>query len=281
MQTNGVASSPRTWGWTGCQTREERDWELFPTHVGVDPRPHAHPRSRQTLPHARGGGPRKPRRAAPRSGSSPRTWGWTGARLGTGADPRLFPTHVGVDPYRLLVANTPSALPHARGGGPAGDPRFDLRWDSSPRTWGWTPTSTGAGRPARLFPTHVGVDRTSSEQPDNVFPLPHARGGGPNIPVGTVPAEASSPRTWGWTEYTEGALEGLRLFPTHVGVDPVADGNPNSERALPHARGGGPVLRAARAAWALSSPRTWGWTEELPELVYQFQLFPTHVGVDP
>ena len=151
---------------------------------------------------------------------------------------------------------------------------------SSPRTWGWTASSTDDGRERRVVPTHVGVDRCLSRRPRRETSRPHARGGGPVWVSVSNPSSPSSPRTWGWT----GALPDDRrrdpVVPTHVGVDRPQRNSPSCSRRRPHALGGGPepVPRHLVAAW--SSPRTWGWTGLHDRLRGPDAVVPTHVGVD-
>ncbi len=178
MQTNGVASSPRTWGWT-------RDY-------GESERP-------------------------PRS--SPRTWGWTDERLVPARRRGLFPTHVGVDRIAMQQHRARKTLPHARGGGPASGSAEAMAENSSPRTWGWTLRARHRVSLTVLFPTHVGVDRPGWVARLSPSALPHARGGGPGNDSAIRRSAASSPRTWGWTDWRLAGRVPTDLFPTHVGVD--------------------------------------------------------------
>src|SRR5690606_16653920 len=49
----------------------------------------------------------------------------------------------------------------------------------------------------------------------------------------------------------------------------------------PHARGGGPLLFEPVLRCGQTSPRTWGWTGDLPVRGGDVVDVPTHVGVDP
>ena len=172
------------------------------------------------------------------------------------------------------------ALPHARGGGPR--PRAPRRSPaaSSPRTWGWTGGWRGEKVQGGLFPTHVGVDPIRPCCSSGPGSLPHARGGGPPTAAVGNPNSNSSPRTWGWTADRQRLADNFGLFPTHVGVDRTAQSASASDRALPHARGGGPARKYSTFCLLLSSPRTWGWTPTGSTPPAATLLFPTHVGVD-
>mgnify|MGYP000931125389 CR=1 FL=1 len=63
----------------------------------------------------------------------------------------------------------------------------------SPRTWGWTEERAALFNAARVFPTHVGVDRRFR------LPSPHNTG--------------YSPRTWGWTKANARRPEGVGYSP--------------------------------------------------------------------
>ena len=90
---------------------------------------------------------------------------------------------------------------------------------------------------------------------------------------------ASSPHTWGCPlDYLLSGNEST-LFPTHVGVSPIAPNPKPCKVALPHTRGGVPMTLRDTRKIRNSSPHTWG----CPYIFCQFRrplkLFPTHVGV--
>ena len=170
------------------------------------------------LPHARGGGPIAAALSMNLMASSPRTWGWTRITETHRSTPRLFPTHVGVDPWQTFDNSSPLTLPHARGGGPCRPSQRSWSSASSPRTWGWTVEGRRPLCQQRLFPTHVGVDRPTTTASAAGRSLPHARGGGPSPSASIAAWVASSPRTWGWTAAGQLARDPRLLFATHVGV---------------------------------------------------------------
>ncbi|GEM_PF-1003714 len=272
--------SPRTWGWTATTSPNGPTGRDVPTHVGVD-RNNVTKWSYWTrCPHARGGGPGSPPPRTGHSPMSPRTWGWTvpdGVAKRLGAD---VPTHVGVDPWRCVRSTGSSRCPHARGGGPPLDHDVEGIAEMSPRTWGWTPCRDPARPHRRDVPTHVGVDPERGVQWLRDPGCPHARGGGPTTPDGTVYDSSMSPRTWGWTVQISPDESQFLDVPTHVGVDPAASPEHRPAHRCPHARGGGPSMPRITGLEPRMSPRTWGWTPG-PVVGGPVSVdVPTHVGVD-
>ncbi len=70
--------SPRAWGWTVKRERCPTTSYVFPTCVGVDRAGAAAGRTRESIPHVRGGGPMAVLGIALPNWYSPRAWGWTG-----------------------------------------------------------------------------------------------------------------------------------------------------------------------------------------------------------
>ena len=149
------------------------------------------------LPHARGGVSPGETIMLYRTSSSPRPWGCFHSYEQPAHEHKLFPTPVGVFPTTSAPDSFLNPLPHARGGVsllvyPA--PVFCV---SSPRPWGCFQVFGLPKRPARLFPTPVGVFPFSRSAPRYPFPLPHARGGVSSKPQSRQKARRSSPRPWG------------------------------------------------------------------------------------
>ncbi len=274
-----IRSSPRPWGWSADQLDQLPLRLVFPTPVGVVRFELGIGPQRQRLPHTRGGGPPRGTRMTSVMTSSPRPWGWSAA--GEGADPRgaVFPTPVGVVRRHSRCRTRLVSLPHARGGGPR-HPLGHSSWrTSSPRPWGWSAAGEARGAGGEVFPTPVGVVRTTS-RPRSPRPcLPHARGGGPGSAGGPLPPRASSPRPWGWSATRRSPAPTRPVFPTPVGVvrDPV--GSIPAVDRLPHARGGGPPVVGGTVAYTESSPRPWGWSGCDGTKRKRRDVFPTPVGV--
>ena len=109
-------SSPRTWGCFYKIIMGQSDLRVFPTHVGVFPRPSRTPWPTGSLPHARGGVSFERVYVAFSGGSSPRTWGCFYYEGHGVVIWRVFPTHVGVFLFNMPLADMETRLPHARGG---------------------------------------------------------------------------------------------------------------------------------------------------------------------
>ncbi len=74
----------------------------------------------------------------------------------------VFPTRVGVDRRKAPMYSRCPCVPHARGGGP--QPDGTHRWFAmcSPRAWGWTDAQEEDLHEEHVFPTRVGVDRSTA-----------------------------------------------------------------------------------------------------------------------
>ncbi|SYD78920.1 Domain of uncharacterised function (DUF2825) [Klebsiella pneumoniae] len=71
----------------------------------------------------------------------------------------------------------------------------------------------------------------------------------------------------------------MTVFPTHVGVFPMAEIETLLSECLPHARGGVSRKRRVYQYRQESSPRTWGCFLHADGAVFLRRVFPTHVGV--
>ncbi len=178
---------------------------------------------------------------------SPHAWGWTVVSDHPTVVERVFPTRVGMDRNQRAGNGTSSRFPHTRGDGPPNLPNFLEFVAFSPHAWGWTARCKNRCGYTRVFPTRVGMDRSSVRWSRRDFCFPHTRGDGP---IGTWPggeAGMFSPHAWGWTAsvFVHG---GLRVvFPTRVGMDRSTVSTRPSACCFPHTRGDGPC----------SCPRRW------------------------
>ncbi len=301
MRTNGVGYSPRMWGWTVVLLVDLVHPDVFPTHVGVDPRLRAPSCAPRGIPHACGGGPLTGLDGWSKASYSPRMWGWTPAADTALVVEGVFPTHVGVDPEAEHQFAVLTSIPHACGGGPTYPACAMRSWRYSPRMWGWTREGKIYTVFQAVFPTHVGVDPGWPRASIAIVCIPHACGGGPVVAGGTPAVQEYSPRMWGWTLGIPGTFIQYFVFPTHVGVDLAGPVGPAERTCIPHACGGGPHRRARRSprrpysprmwGWtrrggvggapAAYSPRMWGWTQRRHGGGRGEAVFPTHVGVDP
>ena len=191
-----------------------------PTHVGMDrSSPHTTCK-RSCRPHARGDGPRMPRRGllhARRphargdgppsdmavtwtSQQAPRTWGWTETKSESLMTSGAGPTHVGMDRQGRSAGWRRCGRPHARGDGPFEAYGVPVVVVQAPRTWGWTARLTSREQWDPAGPTHVGMDRSPPGLGESRSRRPHARGDGPVPLQGNRLVVEQAPRTWGWTE---------------------------------------------------------------------------------
>ena len=109
--------------------------------------------------------------------------------------------------------------------------------------------------------------------------LPHVRGGVSTIAVGIKQARKSSPRPWGCFSLAGRIFKARRVFPTSVGVFPIAATNALDDLSLPHVRGGVSWLREVDSSLWGSSPRPWGCFYLNRINQRDHSVFPTSVGV--
>ena len=183
--------------------------------------------------------------------------------------------------FLSITQHDPSAasLPHARGG-VSGSIYTDVSsFSSSPRPWGCFSCVHGHRDGGELFPTPVGVFPALPRFVTDSPPLPHARGGvSAYFELWGLDA-SSSPRPWGCFQNESQQNQLAGLFPTPVGVFPIALILGVSSVSLPHARGGVSAQKAVRVRVARSSPRPWGCFSLSVGISVYATVFPTPVGV--
>ena len=231
---------------------------LFPTRVGVFPRPSRMLSASVGLPHAGGGVSNRLIALKARLPSSPRGWGcfrgYPDRRALTRSSPRgwgrfprivnprksgsVFPTRVGVFPIQRILMRGSSGLPHAGGG---------VSQRIPPKIGKYV-----------VFPTRVGVFPSDLGRNGSRESLPHAGGGVSLHRSGESVARVSSPRGWGCfrADLYPHLLEGV--FPTRVGVFLPLTLHFPAWASLPHAGGGVSETLATGATFDRSSPRRWG-----------------------
>ncbi len=133
---------------------------------------------------------------------------------------KVFPTPVGVFPFKPTGFSSVLRLPHARGGvsHPLSQPQGLSR--SSPRPWGCFCYTTTGRAVVVVFPTPVGVFLRKWTPDETICSLPHARGGVSLMKLIRVTILLSSPRPWGCFLLTRRAKGAKCVFPTPVGVFP-------------------------------------------------------------
>ena len=171
--------SPHPWGWTLYLLRGRVWCHVFPTPVGMDRDPAATISASPSFPHTRGDGPLLADFSVCPIAFSPHPWGWTAQTPGKTRAVYVFPTPVGMDRSRARSARLQSRFPHTRGDGPVNDLRACFELVFSPHPWGWTARGPRRLSGPQVFPTPVGMDRTSTHTPTNRGGFPHTRGDGP------------------------------------------------------------------------------------------------------
>ena len=111
-----LESSPRAWGCFFVSPRCGTCRGVFPTCVGVFPERHCEAREGEGLPHVRGGVSLISSHQPSRSWSSPRAWGCFHPFYQEQNHQPVFPTCVGVFPFRRWWWRRFVRLPHVRGG---------------------------------------------------------------------------------------------------------------------------------------------------------------------
>ncbi len=193
---------------------------------------------------------------------------------------RFIPTPVGkCGPVPVCDGGVP-VHPHAGGDGPHHHKGISFRGTFSPRGWGWTAGTQNVHRPPDVFPTRVGMDRTSPTASGGGNCFPHASGDGPATWTPAATPSWFSPRGWGWTEREPRREAGAGVFPTRVGMDLDSLKPPAPLPRFPHAGGDGPVRNKPAPGKPLFSPRGWGWTAGCAGGGNSKTVFPTRVGMD-
>ena len=150
-------SSPHPWGCFPLTGRSSNEEVIFPTPVGVFPLSRSVWTSTSSLPHTRGGVSCILDDECAEWESSPHPWGCFLKETGDTFASLVFPTPVGVFPPAEIHPQGCICLPHTRGGVSEMPEEPAKIEPSSPHPWGCFSGSRGAGVPAGVFPTPVGV----------------------------------------------------------------------------------------------------------------------------
>ena len=188
---------------------------------------------------------------------------------------------MGVFLFSVFSMRSTASLPHARGGVSGEHWYFKAPQGSSPRPGGCFWQRAVCDAPRFVFPTPVGVFLKLMRLCFCQRRLPHARGG--VSPAGRLWAlcTGSSPRPWGCFLMPHALCDGLKVFPTPVGVFPKPTILRATSNCLPHARGGVSTCIKRRMSCTRSSPRPWGCFLLGCIPLWLSSVFPTPVGVFP
>ncbi len=251
--------------------------------------------------------------------SSPRTRGWSHAASARRVHRQVVPAHAGLVPtgsatrpesirrpaYAGLVpepsrtGNRAAGRPRARWAGPVKIDVADSGAKSSPRTRGWSVVAAVRGGAAHVVPAHAGLVPGSRRPAGRYRCLPRARGAGPRSPVRMSVSDGSSPRTRGWSHAAVRRRHVTAVVPAHAGLVPRRRRPRRSGCRRPRPRGAGPCTlrwpsvstmssRAREAgpdqadlgtADAASSPRTRGWSRQVPHARRRRGVVSAHAGL--
>ena len=194
-----VRFSPRPWGWSGEDEAFGLRARVFPTTVGMVRCRSTSQCRRSCFPHDRGDGPAVVSTTSIGILFSPRPWGWSGPRVAPGDVAEVFPTTVG------MVRNPPSScdvvvrFPHDHGDDPGTFFNLTLERLFSPRSWGWSEPLRSLPAALAIFPTLVGMARTTTRSCAPATCFSHARGDGPMAMGYFDEHRPFFPRSWGWS----------------------------------------------------------------------------------
>ena len=193
-----MACSPQAWGWPAIEDQNARLLAVFPTGVGMARLGGAGRPCRPGVPHRRGDGPIFLLRLALLWVCSPQAWGWPEWAGHSLHGVFVFPTGVGMARTRHRRSAGRARVPHRRGDGPIYRALVSPLAKCSPQAWGWPTGTVATYRINYVFPTGVGMARSSRAASPCTRSVPHRRGDGPAKHTPTALKGSCSPQAWGW-----------------------------------------------------------------------------------
>src|ERR1035438_9401013 len=109
------------------------------------------------------------------------------------------------------------SIPHPRGDGPVVTEVLYMNTSYSPPAWGWSDSRELRRRLPAVFPTRVGMVRSSPPATAKSSRIPHPRGDGPVILVMGLEPHRYSPPAWGWSAMARFPVMARPVFPTRAG----------------------------------------------------------------
>ena len=231
------------------------------------------------FPHARGDVPRVRSTIWQVILFSPRPWGCSCQQIIMMYSLVVFPTPVGMFHEPRQQDRDARRFPHARGDVPHTTGKSQGAAAFSPRPWGCSFHPTFRSHPISVFPTPVGMFRSSLNRSATASCFPHARGDVPDAERAWHLREEFSPRPWGCSLEDLGFLKSEFVFPTPVGMFRARRSRRGAGTSFPHARGDVPRSRNRPGRRAAFSPRPWGCSVRRVALRRCADVFPTPVGM--
>ncbi len=191
----------------------------------------------------------------------------------------VFPTRVGMARAWYWMSFDARGFPHTRGDGPPiSSTASPVAW-FSPHAWGWPDQSRFRAVRQPVFPTRVGMARSTARPRNHAPRFPHTRGDGPGGDGLANFAGKFSPHAWGWPG--TGIQHGRRkvVFPTRVGMARSPRCSCDAPVSFPHTRGDGPVRARVHNYQTGFSPHAWGWPGKSVISTVPSKVFPTRVGM--
>jgi len=170
-------------------------------------------------------------------------------------------------------------FPHARGDVPISCVRVVSYTLFSPRAWGCSGWSRREPCAPAVFPTRVGMFRSTPWPKPASTGFPHARG---DVPLRGEPLQwrgQFSPRAWGCSGNVLTFGSYWDVFPTRVGMFRTPAGTCQQTPCFPHARGDVPAESCCETSCFSFSPRAWGCSITAPQRSAHLIVFPTRVGM--
>ncbi len=179
------------------------------------------------------------------------------------------------------MSTSTASAPRARGDGPRGRGRWQVRMECSPRTRGWSQDREQRHPRDPVLPAHAGMVPMTKDDAIPEPGAPRARGDGPSPSWPSRAAALCSPRTRGWSLFTAPHRSAGAVLPAHAGMVQQLRPGVGGGRRAPRARGDGPMIRSRYGPDAPCSPRTRGWSRGRARMPTPEEVLPAHAGMVP
>ncbi len=189
-----------------------------------------------------------------------RTWRWTVFQARGIEFFEIFSTHVEMNRASQTWAATRAYFLYARGDEPICGLFQATSWKFSLRTWRWTGGEAKMDVLAKIFSTHVEMNRTIWQWIIKNTHFLYARGDEPAILSYQEQARLFSLRTWRWTVANIARRKQTTIFSTHVEMNRTRNKMTIKEIHFLYARGDEPRPMTIKRLFQKFSLRTWRWT---------------------